>query len=101
MPTISPPRTASETLCLAHFSDPGRLNGQFFGADHHASHAVRRKIRDTAMTGQFAAAQDGDFVGERHHLAEFVRDHQNRQIAVDDHGAQHAQNFVRFARRQH
>ncbi len=51
--------------------------------------------------GQLAAAQDRDLVGERHHLAEFVRDHQDGQVAVDHHVAQHAQHLVGFARRQH
>ena len=86
---------------LADFSDPGRLNGQFFRADHGARHIVRRQVRNTAVTGELAAAQDGDLVGERHHLAEFMRDHQDRQIALDDHGAQHAEHLVCFARRQH
>jgi hypothetical protein len=92
---------SSSRVIVADFADPRRLNGQFFRADHGARHVVRRQIRDPAVTGELAAAQDGDFVGERHHLAEFVRDHQDRQVAIDDHGAQHAQHLVGFARRQH
>ena len=53
------------------------------------------------MAGQLAAPQDRHLVRKRHHLAEFVRDHQNRQIAAEHHVAQHAQHFVGFARRQH
>ena len=120
MPTISPPRTVSETSWtatapasssraelvqlqprFADLADPRRLNGQFFRADHHAGHAVRRQIGNLAVAGQLAAPQDRHLVGERHHLAELVRDHQDRQIAADHHGAQHAQHFVGFARRQH
>ena len=51
--------------------------------------------------GKLAAAQDRDFVGERHHLAEFVGDHQDGQLAVDHHLAQHAEHLVGLAGRQH
>ena len=112
MPTISPPRTARDRAGivervqlvqlkphLAYISYASRLNGQFFGADHHPRHAVRREISNSAVARQLSATKNRNLVGKRHHLAEFVRDHQNRQVAVDHHGAQHAQNFVGFARR--
>ncbi len=84
-----------------HLSHASRLNGQLFGTDHHSGHAVRGEIGNFANARQLATTKNCNFVGERHHLAEFVRDHQDRQIAVDDHGAQHAQHFVGFAGRQH
>ena len=120
MPTISPLRTVSETSCTATApasssalslssssraapTSPtrARLDGQFFRADHRARHRVRREVFDPAVAGELAAAQDGHLVGERHHLAELVGDHQDGQFAGDHHGAQHAQHLVGFARRQH
>ena len=68
--------------CRADLADPGRLNGQFLRADHHAGHAVRREVVDLAVAGKLAAPQDRHLVRKRHHLAEFVRDHQDRQIAT-------------------
>jgi hypothetical protein len=55
----------------------------------------------TCLPGKLAAAQDRDLVGECHHLAEFVGDHQDGEIAAGDHAAQHAEHFVGFARREH
>ena len=86
---------------LADLADARRLHRQFLGADHHARHAVGRELGDLAVPGQLAAAQDRDLVGERHHLAEFVRDHQDGQAAIDHHVAQHAEHLVGFAWRQH
>jgi len=85
----------------AGLAGAGRLNGELLGADHAARHRVRGEVGDLAMAGELAAPQDRDLVGERHHLAEFVRDHQNGQLALDHHRAQHAQDFVGFGRRQH
>ena len=120
MPTISPPRTASETSwtaiapasssAVSLFSSSrasptsptrGGWTVNCFGADHGSRHVIGREVGDPAAAGELAAAQNGHVVGERHHLAEFVRDHQDGEVAGDDHGAQHAQHFVGLARRQH
>ena len=65
--------------------------------DHHARHAVGTEILDVPLPGELAAAQDGHLVGERHHLAEFVGDHQDGELAARHHGAQHAEHLVRLA----
>ena len=85
----------------ADFADARRLHRQFFRADHHARHAVRRKLGDLAGAGELSAPQDGHLVGERHHLAKLVRDHQDGEAGIDHHVAQHAQHFVGFAGREH
>ena len=82
------------------FTNPWRLHRQLLGADHGAGHIVRREIGDAAVAGQLASAQDCHVVGKRHHLAEFMRDHQDGEVARHDHGAQHAQHLVGLARRQ-
>ncbi len=116
MPTISPARTASETsltatapassraqilLSSSRLSPAAplraRLHGQFLCADHGARHGVRREVSDSAVAGKFAAPQDGHFIRERHHLAEFVGDHQDGQIAALDHRAQQAKHLVGLA----
>ena len=83
------------------FTNPWRLHRQLLGADHGAGHIIRREIRDAAVAGQFAPAQDRHLIGKGHHLTEFVRDHQDGEVARHDHGAQHAQHLVGLARRQH
>ena len=50
---------------------------------------------------ELAAAQDRDLVGEGHHLAELVGDHQDGELAGRDHAAQHAEHLVGLAGRQH
>ena len=64
---------------LADLAAARRLNGQFFGADHRARHAVGREVRHPAAARQLAAAEDRHLVGKRHHLAELVGDHQDGQ----------------------
>ena len=85
----------------AELAGARRLHGQFLGADHHARHGIGAQILDVPLPRELAAAKDGDLVGERHHLAEFVGDHQNGEIAGRDHAAQHAEHFVGFAGGQH
>src|SRR5229473_2757430 len=89
MPTISPPRTASDTSWTA--TAPASSSALSLLSSSRVS--PTSPIRAGAVTGQLAAAKDGHIVGERPDLAEFVGDHQNRQIAVDDHSAQHAQHL--------
>ena len=72
---------------LSGLAGAGGLNGQFLRADHGARHVVRGEVGDLAVPGELAAAQDRHFVGERHDLAELVRDHQDGQFAGHDHGA--------------
>ena len=86
---------------FTHIPHTRRLNGELFGADHHPRHAVRREIGNLAVAGQLAAAKNRDLVGECHHLAEFMRDHQDSQAVIDDHAPQHAEHLVGFARGQH
>ena len=86
---------------LSGFAGARRLHGQFLGADHRARHRVRRQLSDLAGTGELATAQDRDLVGEGHDLAELMRDHQDGQLALDDHVAEHAEHLVGFGRRQH
>ena len=86
---------------LAELSSARRLYRQFLGADHGARHGVGAQILDQAVPGQFAAAQDGDLVGKRHDLAEFVGDHKNGEIAARHHVAQHAEHFIGFAGSEH
>ena len=78
-----------------------RLDGQLLRADHGARHRVRREVLHQALAGELAAAKNRHLVSKRHHLAEFVGDHQNGQLAIDHHLSQHAQHLVGFARRQH
>ena len=92
---------ASSSRGLAGFAGARRLHGQLLGADHGARHRVRREFGDLAGAGELAAAQDRDVVGEGHDLAELVRDHQDGQLALDDHVAEHAEHLVGLRRRQH
>ena len=78
----------------AELAGARRLHRQFLGADHGARHGVGVQILDVPLPRQFAAPQDGHFVGECHDLAEFVSDHQNCQNAARHHVAQHAEHFV-------
>ena len=86
---------------LAGLAGARRLHRQLLGADHGARHRVRREFGNLAGAGELAAAQDRDVVGEGHDLAELVRDHQDGQLALDDHVAEHAEHLVGFRRRQH
>ena len=56
---------------------------------------VRSQTRPTP--GETAAPQHGDLVGERHHLAKLVGNHQHGEVAAPHHLAQHAQDFVGLA----
>ena len=60
---------------------------------------VRSQTRPRA--GEPAAPQHRDLVGERHHLAELVGDHQHGEVAALRHVAQQAQHLVGLAGRQH
>ena len=50
---------------------------------------------------ELAAPQDGHFVGKRHHLAEFVGDHEYGQSAARHHVTQHAEHLIGLTGRQH
>src|SRR4051794_5661574 len=76
------------------FTNPWRLYRQLLGADHGAGHIVRREFGDLAAPGQLAPAQDGHLIGKRHHLTEFMCDHQDGEVARHHHGTQHAQYLV-------
>src|SRR5262245_22426440 len=65
----------------------GGLNRQFLGPDHRASHHIRRKVLDAAFSYKRAPPQDGYLVGELHHFAKLVSDHQDGDITLDDHVA--------------
>ena len=85
----------------AELADARRRLGQFLRADHHPGHGIGRELGDAAGAGEPAAAQDRHLVGERHHLAELVRDHQDGELAALDHVAQHAEHLVGLAGREH
>ena len=70
---------------VAGLAGARRLHRQFLGADHHARHVVGRQVGDRAVAGELAAAQHRHLVGERHHFAEFVGDHQDGEVAVAHH----------------
>ena len=57
-------------------------DGQLLGADHHRAPSVGRELADLAAAGELAAAQHRHLVGEAHHLAELVGDHQDAQLAA-------------------
>ncbi len=86
---------------LAEIVDARRGRRQLLGADHAARHVVRGEIGDLAVGREAAAAQDGHLVGKGHHLAEFVGDHQHRDLAAIGQPAQQAQHLVGLLRRQH
>ncbi len=70
-------------------------------ADHQPCHAVGRHIGHHAATDERPAPQHRDGIGEGQHLAEFVADHQHREVAAARHAAQEAQHLVGFIGRQH
>ena len=119
-PTISPPRIESDTSRTAGWppsssafnfwmSSRGAPNSPVRGGCTVSSSApimVRAmasglKSLTMAVPGELAAAQDGHLVGKSHHLAEFMRDHQNGESAARHHVAQHAEHFVGLAGREH
>ena len=59
------------------------------------------RSRDQAFAHELAVAQHGHFVAKGHHLAEFVGDDQDAELALRAHAADHAQQFVGLLRREH
>ena len=98
MPTISPAPTFSEKSRTA--GRPQIVDGRDAGdvqhhvvararaaaaaglrrlfADHHARHRVGRQVGHPPLPRRAPAPQHRHLVGEGHHLAELVRDHQDR-----------------------
>ena len=70
-------------------------------ADHHRRHVGGRELGDLAAAGLLAAAQHGHLVGEGHHLAELVGDHEDGELAGVCHAAHEAEHLVGLLRRQH
>src|SRR5262245_41285978 len=120
MPTISPALMVSDTSCSAgspasssapsrSISSRGAPNEPERAGDLVSScapiimpgHRVGREIGDAALAGEAAAPQDGDVVGERHHLAEFMGDHQDGQVVPPHHIPKHAEDLVGLPRREH
>ncbi len=78
-----------------------RRRRDFLAADHHPRHLVGAELLGIARAGEPPAPQHRDLVGEGHHLAELVGDHQDRVLAGMGHVAQHAENLVGLLRREH
>ena len=69
-----------DVAALARLARAGRARRLV--AHHHARHRVGRQVGDPPAPRHAPAAQHRHLVGELHHLAELVRDHQDRQAAL-------------------
>ncbi|EPJ40977.1 putative ABC transporter ATP-binding protein YufO [Streptomyces afghaniensis 772] len=78
----------------------GRLGGGQFAADHHLGELARGGLGGDGRADGGAAADDGDLVGDGEHLAELVRDEDDRQ-ALGPQFAQVGEEGVDLLRDEH